>query len=202
MRRFIVRVLTTGLLFQSLSANALEFTFSGRTPSTVSGRPVQVVDGVEPGVPVLFDASSQERTVLRPAREDETSTNTRPIYRFEWESKDLAHFYELVDPSISKELTEQNARDTASPEGKAYELKVIDAYFAHGKVFETCLPPSKPFHGTITAFIVVTEKGKQQKVVLLPEGSVAECIAKAAESRTYPTPPGRFTAKASVRVTK
>lgn len=181
---------------------SLEFSFSGRTPNTDAAHPVQVVAGVDPGIPVLFDTSSPGRTILRPAKNDETTNEARPVYRFEWDGQKSAHFYELANPSVLKALSERNMKNTASPEGKAYEQKVIETYFSQGKVLQTCLPANKPFDGTLTAFVVVGASGRQEQAVVLPEGSVAECIKKEAGSPTYPKSPHPFTAKASIRVGK
>lgn len=201
MLKFTAILLATSTVFCSFAVCALDFSFSGRTPD-MGGHPVQIEAGVEAGVRVVFDTSSPERTVLRPAHLDETANNFRSIYRFEWQADKSARFYELVDPSIVDKLSQQNVKDTASPEGKAYEIKVIESFFAQGKVLQTCLPRSKPFHGSVTALIVVGNDGRQEQIIVLPEGGVAECITKEVGVRTYPTPPSRFTAKANIRVTE
>lgn len=181
---------------------SLEFSFSGRTPNTDPGHPVQVVAGVDPGIPVLFDTSSPGRAILRPAKKGEMTNEARPVYRFEWDGQKSAHFYELANPSVLEALSEQNTKDTASAEGKAYEQKIIETYFSQGKVLQTCLPANKSFDGTLTAFVVIDASGRQEQAVVLPEGSIAECIKKEAGSPTYTKPPYPFTAKASIRVGK
>jgi hypothetical protein len=163
---------------------------------------LHVVAGVQPGVPVVFDTSSPDRVVLRPAGKRETTNETRPVYRFEWQTDGTARFYELADPKVLERLSRQNAESTTSAEGRRYESKVIDTFFSGSKVLQACLPPDKSFHGTITAFIVVGKDGKQEEALVLPEGSVAECITRATATRTYPSPPRPFTAKAEIRVTE
>ena len=109
-------------------------------------------------------------------------------------------FYELYDPQLSEQLTPRNAKDTASSEGKTYELKVIQEFFTAGKVLQICLPSN--FIGGITAYIVVGKNGDQERVVVLPEGSATQCILKETKVRSYPTPPSSFVVKASIRVTE
>jgi hypothetical protein len=69
--------------------------------------------------------SSPGQTILRPARSNEKTNSLRPIYRFEWKADKSARFYELVDPNELDRLSRQNAIDTASSDGKEYELKAI-----------------------------------------------------------------------------
>lgn len=140
--------------------------------------------------------------ILRPARSDEQSNKLRPVYLFEWLADKSARFYELADPEEIKSLFRQNEADTATAEGKAYELKAIQRFFDGGKVLQGCLPPQKPYRGSITAYFVVTEMGGRDRAVVLPEGSVSECITEAASKAGYPVPTHRFTAKAEINVTK
>jgi hypothetical protein len=183
---------------KSANARSLDFDFTGRTPDLSGNIKVQVIEGVLPGIPVLFDRSQPEKIVLRPATSDEQSNDTRPVYRFEWQEDKTAMFYELHDPTQLQQLSERNAKDSATPEGKAFESKVVPNFFADGKVLQTCLP--KKFIGDITAFVVIGESGNQEQVIVLPEGSVAQCIVKETKDRSYPAPSSRFVAKASLHV--
>ncbi len=180
----------------------LDISFFGRRVDTSGGRLLEVVAGVVPGVPVLFDTSSPDKIVLRPARDNEGTTDTRPVYRFEWQADKSARFFELANPETLKRLAEQNAKDSATAEGKAYEAKVVDVFFDGGKVLQACLPPENPFQGSITAFVVVAEDGQQDQVIVLPEGSVAECITKATIKRRYTAPVRRFTVQTRIAVTE
>ena len=200
MHQFVLRVTLLFCLVFASSSEALDFDFTGRAPDLSGNFKVEVAAGVLPGIPVLFDLSQPQKIVLRAARSDEQSNESRPVYRFEWQENKSAMFYELQNPKLLEQLSDHNAKDTASPEGKAYELKVVQRFFAEGKVLQTCLPPN--FIGGITAYIVVGKSGNQEQIVVLPEGSAAQCIQKETNTRTYPTPSSPFVVKAAIRVTK
>lgn len=200
MHQFALRMTLIFSVAFASSAEALDFDFTDRAPDLSGNFKVRVAAGVLPGIPVLFDLSQPKKVVLRPARSDEQSNESRPVYRFEWQQDKSAMFYELHNPELLKKLSALNAKDIASPQGKAYELKVVQSFFANGKVLQTCLPHN--FIGGITAYIVVGESGNQEQVVVLPEGSAAQCILKETNARTYPVPSSRFVAKASIRVTE
>ena len=181
-------------------AKGFDFDFTGRPPDLSGNVKVHVVDGVLPGIPVLFDRSQSEKIVLRPATSDEQSNEIRPVYKFEWQENKTAMFYELHDPKQLEQLSKRNAQDSATAEGKAYESKVVPNFFADGKVLQTCLP--KKFSGDITAYVVIDKNGKQEQVIVLPEGSVAQCILKETRNRSYPAPSSGFVAKVSLHVTE
>lgn len=186
----------------SSSASAQEFSFVGRKPDLSGGKKLQVTKGVVPSTPVIFEAPSPERITLRPARPDEFSNSDRAVYRFEWQKDKSILFYELVDPELLASLDRQNAQDTASPDGKAYELRVVKAFFSEGKTLQSCIPQDVPYRGTITAYIKVGVKGQQEQAFVLPEGSVAQCILEKTRTQGYPAPNSPFVAKAAVNVTE
>jgi hypothetical protein len=161
-------------LLVPLIASALDFSFYGHPPDYAAGGTVKIAAGVLPGI------------------------RKQPLYRFEWQPDKSARFYELADPAMLERLTQQNAADTASPEGKKYELSAVPAFFDGAKVLRKCLPPK--FLGRITAFFVVTEKGKRGQTIVMPEGGIAECITESASSTNFPKPPHRFTVKAEIDV--
>lgn len=189
------------LLLMPMLAFGLELSFFGRTPDTSGKRPVQVVSGVLPGVAVVFETTSPEAIILRPAREDEHSTEKHAVYRFEWKKDHSARFYELVSPTHIQELSTQNSQDIANPEGKDYEQKVIQHLLGGGKVLQACIPSSGAAPDAIKIFVVVGLKGEQEQLVVLPEGGIAECIYNATLKLKYPAPANRFTAMANIQVT-
>lgn len=65
---------------------------------------------------------------------------------------------------------------------------------------QACL--ARNFSGDITALIAIGETGKQEQVMVLSEGSAAQCIPKETMGRTYPAPSTRFVSKVSVHVTE
>lgn len=188
------------MLLIPLIASSLDFSFYGRPPDSVAGGTVQITAGVVPGVPVLFETSGLHLTILRPASEDEVKNRKQPIYRFEWQQDKSARFYELADPVVIERLTRQNATDTASPEGKKYELSAVQKFFDGARVLQKCVPPK--FLGTITAFFMVSDGGKRERVIVLPEGGIAECITESASATDFPKPPYQFTVKAEIVVKK
>lgn len=62
---------------------------------------------------------------------------------------------EQIIPQVLQlaELSAANHLDTSSPEGKQFEQQVPLRYLNHGEVLRACLPPSKPFRGSLTFFI-------------------------------------------------
>ncbi len=180
------------------NAGALDLVFTGRTPDFPKTSKVEVTSGVMPGIPVLFDLSQKNRVILRPARSDEQTTKTRPVYRFEWQQDKSTMFYELYDPKLLDELSKSNAKDVAAPKGQDYEKKVIESFFENGKLLQTCVTSS--FAGDITAYVVINKDGDSEQVVILPEGSVAQCILKASHGKKLPSPSSRFVAKASIHI--
>jgi hypothetical protein len=195
------RLLTTVSLLLPLSAAALEFTFFGRKPETQPSRPVKIVAGVEPGASVVFDMSSPDFTVLRPATAGEKSTKERAVYRFEWQPDGTARFFELADLDEIAVMDRENADHTATPEGKKRETEILQTYLANGGVLRSCLPPEKPFRGTLSIYVVVATEGTIERALVLPEGGVAECIMNQATQKPLPRGSGKLTAKASVRIT-
>ncbi|MEK8088086.1 hypothetical protein WNB94_16910 [Aquabacterium sp. A3] len=196
-------ILTALALLLAASAHAQDFSFVGRKPDLSGNRKLHVVKGVDPGVPVVFDTVSSERVVLRPATPAERSTPENPVYRFEWQKDKSIFFFELIDPDLLKRLDQQNTRSTASADGKAYELRVITAFFDQGKTLQLCVPSTKSARGVITAYIKVGASGEQEQALVLPEGGIAQCIMEATRSYTYPIPPASpFVAKAVVNVTE
>lgn len=187
-----------------VEAAGFDISFYGAPPTFPPGRRLSVVAGVNPGVPVVFDLSDSSRVVLRPATQGETPTEEQPLFMFEWREDKSARFYRLTPSTLLAELSAANASDTESTEGKDFEQKALQQYLRQGEVLRACLPPTKPFRGSLTFFIVIGSNGKLDKALVQPEGSVAECILEQTKEATFGLPPGarRFTAKADIRVTQ
>jgi hypothetical protein len=198
----ISRVTFVILLVLVSSARAQEFSFVGRKPDLSGGKKLQVAKGVVPGVPVVFEALSPTQITLRPANPDERSNSDRATYRFERQKDKSILFYELIEPGLLERFDQQNAKDTASVEGKAYELSVVNVFFDGGETLRGCIPADAAARGTITAYIKVGATGKQEQAYVLPEGGVAQCIIEATHSRVYPAPKSPFVAKAAINVTE
>jgi hypothetical protein len=194
-------LLTAVSLLLPLCAAALDFTFFGRKPETQPTRPVKIVAGVEPGATVVFDMSSPDFTVLRPTTAGEKSTSERAVYRFEWQPDGSARFFELANPDEVAVMDRENADHTATPGGKQRETEILQAYLANDDVLRSCLPPEKPFRGTLSIYVVVAAEGTIERALVLPEGGVAECIMTQATQKPLARGSGKLTAKASVRIT-
>ena len=184
-----------------MAAMALDFSFYGRTPAGGAEGQVHVQAGVVPGIPVLFEACSPGQTLLRPAREDEKTTDGQPVYRFEWQADKSARFYELADPAVLEKLKQQNIEDTATDDGKAYEIKAEEHFFRDTSIIRDCLPAQRHFHGDIAAFFVISPGGALERAIVVPEGSAAECIARAAAAHRFPAPAKPFTMLGRLHIT-
>lgn len=185
-------------------AAGLDISFYGPPPAFPPGKRLSVAAGVNPGIPVVFDLSGSDRVVLRPAIQGEAATAEQPLFKFEWLEDKSARFYKLTPPTLLAELSTANAKDTQTPEGKDFEQEVLKKYLQQGEILRACLPPSKPFRGTILFFIVVAPNGKLNDAIVQPEGSIAECILERAKEPTFDFPPNGqpFTAKADIHVTE
>lgn len=204
--RFRSAVLLVAISFASSLTEAAGFdiSFYGTPPTFPPGRRLAIVADVNPGVPVAFDLAEPDRVVLRPAAQGEIPSATQPLFKFEWQEDKSARFYRLTPSALLAQLSAANATDTETTEGKEFEQKVLQQYLRQGEVLRACLPPSKPFRGSLTFFIVVGSNGKLDKSLVQPEGSVAECILEQAKETAFGSPPGarKFTAKADIRVTE
>jgi hypothetical protein len=186
-----------------VEAAGFDISFYGSPPTFPPGRRLSIVTGVNPGVPVVFDLSDSSRVVLRPATEGETPTEAQPLFKFEWREDKSARFYRLAPYTLLAELSAANAADTASTEGKDFEQKALQQYLRQGEVLRVCLPPTKPFRGSLKFFIVVGANGKLNNALVQPEGAIAECILEQAKDATFGLPPtAPFTVKADIRVTQ
>jgi len=185
-------------------AAGFDINFYGKPPTFPPGSRLSIVAGVNPGAPVVFDLSEPNRVVLRPAAKGEMPTEVQPLFMFEWQEDKSARFYRLTPPMLLADLSAANAADTETTDGKNFEQKVLQQYLREGEVLRNCLPPSKPFGGSLTFFIVVGANGKLDKALVQPEGSVAECIQEQAKEPMFGSPPGArpFTAKADIHVTQ
>jgi hypothetical protein len=162
---------------------------------------LRVADGVSPATLVVFDVSSGV-PVLRPAKENEHSTDQRPVYRFEWVEDGAVMMYEVAPPSTVKDLDDLNAKTVSTAETKAYEKSAIGVFVDGGKTLGRCFAKGPKFRGVLVMYFTIEEDGSQGPIVIQPEGSIAQCIIEEAQSRTYPKPPMRFVAKATVRVSE
>ena len=197
----LVPALAACILLVGANACAQELTFVGRKPELLDQRKLHVTKGVTPDVPVVFDASKPDRLTLRPASAIERSNADRAVYRFEWQQDKSIIFYELIDPATLERLDRQNTKDSATSDGRTYERRVLDVFFAGGEVLRECVYLSPESRVSITAYITVSASGRQEQVTVLPEGSVAQCLLRVTKDRAYPpTRGGPFVAKGIVNV--
>ncbi len=205
MHRFILTLLASSILLPSLNAGAQSsgFSFVGREPRIRYGAKIVVAPGIEPGVQVIFDTSiSRDQVNIRAATADEHSSAERAVYRMGEQQGTTYVFYELASPERIAELERQNALDTALPSGKEFENQVIDVFFANGNPLQDCIPNKPSSRGLITVYVKLGIDGKPQETLVLPEGSIAQCIINAPRSVAYPTPSAPFVAKGSVNITQ
>ena len=179
----------------------LDLSVHGRSPGYENGSLV-VEAGIDHGVSVLFEPTDDGAYRLRPARADEHSTATRPVYRFAWQQDGSARLHELADPALIARLNGANERDTATPAGEAYESHVLAAALQEGKVLQDCVGRNPGAPASIDVFVEVDAAGKASVPALLPEGDIAECIAGRIEGVQVDVPPtAPFTAEALIRIT-
>lgn len=162
-----------------------------------------MINGVSPGVAVIFDTTIAGKVTLRPASAEEVSNSDRAIYRFERQKDKSLLFYELYDPQTLHQLDKINAIDTSTPEGKAYELEALNIFFSNGKALSTCIPEDSKSSGLITVYLKLSSAGAYIAAYALPEGSVTQCLIDSGSKAKYRSPPkGEFVAKITVDVTE
>jgi hypothetical protein len=181
-------------------ACAQDFAFVGRKADFAGATKLEVLKGTNPGVPLVFDTSVAGKVILRPAARDEVTTVARSTYRFERQEDSSLLFFEIVAPNVIQRLDERNDADSASREGSKYENEVFTRFFDDGKLLQSCVPQSTLVGKTLTFYITIDSSGKQTDVLVLPEGSVAQCVMKASLGREYIAPPKEFVAKASIAI--
>lgn len=187
--RVCLTVVAAGLPLLADAAATLNATFSGRKPPVPANSSVEVVAGVDPGRTVVFDTAVAGKVVLRPARDNETSTAERPLYRFEWQADGGQHFYEIADPAYVNKLDAEALKSVATDLGKTTHRSIVDS-FAKSGALQKCVPPSaKGSNAPLVFFVVVKGDGTQVSSLFLPEGSLTECIRNTWTVRKH-MPPG------------
>jgi hypothetical protein len=183
-------------------AAGLDISFYGKPPEFPAGRRLSVVAGVNAGIPMVFDLSQEQRIVLRPASQSEVNTETYQVYKFEWQKDKSARFYRATPPSVLANLAAANAIDSASPEGRAFEEKLLKNYLQNGAVMHSCLSSTSVPQSRIEVIVVAAPQGSIEQAIVRPEGSLSECILEKAKDAFFgPSPTGRkFTAATEIDV--
>lgn len=167
---------------------ALDFSFSGATPATVAGKELKIATGVDPADPVTIDFPDATSAVVRQVKDDEDPTPTHPFYRFEWLSKDKSavRFYPVTPQATIDQLRKQNDASLATPEGRALENTIVMAYLNKGVVVQNCMKGKTELPEALKFYVTLTPGQPDATALVLPEGSIAECVMTATERGAYP----------------
>jgi hypothetical protein len=187
--RVCLTLAATGLPLLTDAAGTLNASFAGRPPPLPANSTVEVVAGVDPGKPVVFDTAAAGKVVLRPARENELPTAERPLYRFEWQADGGQRFYEIADPAYVAKLDADAIKSVATDLGKTTNRSIVDS-FAKSGALQKCVPPAaKGSKAPLVFFVVVKADGSESGSLFMPEGSLTECLQKTWTARKH-MPPG------------
>ncbi len=94
-----------------------------------------------------------------------------------------------------EELEERNTKDTASPSGKEYEKKAVQAFWSDVSFMRKCAPPAAPIAKSLLIYFEVKNNGTLGQLEITPKTKVASCIAKYVQQRVFPQPPSEFVVK-------
>lgn len=187
--RACLTVVAVALPLLATAAGTLNASFYGRQPPLPANATVEVLGGVAPGKPVLFESATAGKVVLRLARDTETSTAERPVYRFEQQADGSQRFYEMADPAYVNKLDAEALKSVATDVGKTTHRSIVAALDKSGAL-QKCVPPSvKGSNAALVFYVVVKAGGTETSSLFLPEGSVTECIQRAWTDRKH-LPPG------------
>ncbi|MEJ0098772.1 MAG: hypothetical protein WDO12_03130 [Pseudomonadota bacterium] len=167
---------------------ALDFSFAGPTPDTLAGKELKIATGVDPADPVTIDFPDAATAVVRQVKDDEDPSPKHPFYRFEWLSKDKTgvRFYPVTPQETIDQLRKQNDASLATPEGRALESPIVMAYINKGAVVQTCMKGKIEMPEALKLYVTLTPGKPDASAVVLPEGSIAECVLASTERGAYP----------------
>lgn len=104
--------------------------------------------------------------------------------------------------STIADLDARSRRDVASPEGQAYEMKAVGAFWGDAQFMRLCVPPSAPIAGPLTIYAEIKPDGAMGELVIVPKTAVARCIEENTRDRRFPNPPGLFMLKIDLSFTR
>jgi hypothetical protein len=182
-------VLFAALMLLPTSSLALDISFFGSPPKQLDARPVTIADDAKPGEPVVFDFKDPASIVVRPAPDDEDASPEHPQYRFEWQSpaKDKARFFPIIAFDALVAIREQNdATSSKTPAGQAKQDAIVMAYLKNGDILRNCMSKQKDMPEAVTVYVTLNPGDAPPSAVVLPEGSIAECVLTATERGKLP----------------
>ena len=187
--RVCLTAIAVGLPLLATAAGTLNASFYGRSPPLPPNAEIDVLGGVVPGKPVLFDTAMAGKVVLRLARDNETPTAERPLYRFEQQPDGSQRFYEIADPAYVSKLDADARQSVLTDLGKTTHRSIVDALGKSGAL-QKCVPPQLTgSNAAVVFYVVVKADGTERSSLFMPEGSVTECIQRTWAPRKH-LPPG------------
>lgn len=198
-------VLFAALMLLPTSSLALDISFFGSAPQQLDARPVTIADDAKPGAAVLFDFKDPASIVVRPAPDDEDASPEHPQYRFEWQSpaRDKARFYPIIAFDAMVAIREQSDATTSKTrEGQAKQDAIVMAYLKNGDVLRDCMGKKKDLPEAVTVYVTLTPGNPAPSAVVLPEGSVAECVLTATERGKLPEVTSPITASMRIALSR
>jgi hypothetical protein len=99
-------------------------------------------------------------------------------------------------------LVERRNHDLKTPEGKAYEMTAVSAFWGDAKFMRTCSPVGSPIPEPHSIFVEIMPNGKMGELVITPNTPFATCIMRNVQNREFPKPPGNFVLNIELKVTE
>ena len=198
-------VLFAALMLLPTSSLALEISFFGSPPTQLDARPVTIADGAEPGKPVVFDFKDPAMIMVKPAPDDEDASPEHPQYRFEWQTpaKDKARFFPIIAFDALVSLRQQNDSTTSNSQaGQTQQNDIVMAYLKKGDILRDCMTKDKLIPEAVTIYVTLTPGNAEPSAVVLPEGSIAECVLTATERGTLPQVKAPITASMRIALSR
>lgn len=98
-------------------------------------------------------------------------------------------------------LEEKHQQSIASEDGKAFEIKAVQAFWGDAAFMQECVPPDADSPEPLVIYFVVTPDGFLGELVISPQNDVARCISEAVSHRQFPNPPHEWVGKIALSFT-
>ena len=106
----------------------------------------------------------------------------------------------LADSDFAK-LEEKHQQSIASEDGKAFEMKAVQAFWGNAAFMQKCVPPDADSPEPLVIYFEVTPDGSLGELVISPKNDVAICISDAVAERRFPNPPHEWIGKIELSFT-
>ena len=98
-------------------------------------------------------------------------------------------------------LEAKHQQSIASEDGKAFEMRTVQAFWGDTAFMRECVPPDADSPEPLVIYFEVELDGSLGELVITPENDVARCISNAVSQRRFPDPPHKWVGKIELSFT-